>query len=368
MFRGLYIHIPYCKRKCNYCSFFSKKSLCVENEYFSALLDEILSYKKDALTFDTVYIGGGTPSLLSFEQLEKLFQCLHDNFSFAEKAEISMELNPESVNEEYLKSLKKLGVNRISFGVQSFKNNELKLIGRLHNAEKAESIIRTAENYFDNINLDLIVGLPEQTLESFKETLKTALSLPITHISVYSLIVEEETPIYEMIKNGLILPTEDETISMYDFANDELFNHGYFRYEISNFAKKGFECKHNLNCWNFKEYIGVGASAHSFYKNERYSNPESLDNFSDEMKRIKYACEENDRICEYIMLALRTSKGIDKFIFKNTFNIDFDIIFKNVLSKEEIKKTCENMENIFKIKDEFIYVSNSIIVDFLEVL
>lgn len=368
MLRGLYIHIPYCKRKCNYCSFFSKKSSRVENEYFSALLDEIMSYKNDSLTFDTVYIGGGTPSLLSFEQLEMLFLCLHNNFSFVEQPEISMELNPESVNEDYIRFLKELGVNRISFGVQSFKDNELEIIGRLHNAEKAESIIKTAGNYFDNINLDLIIGLPEQTLESFKETLKTALSLPITHISVYSLIVEEETPIYEMIKKGLILPTEDENLSMYDFANEELSKHRYFRYEISNFAKQGYECKHNLNCWNFKEYIGVGASAHSFYKNERYSNHESLENFSDEMKRIKYPCNGNDRICEYIMLALRTSKGIDKSLFRNTFNIDFDIIFKSVLLKEEIKKTCENTENTFKIKDEFIYVSNSIIVDFLEVL
>ena len=332
------------------------------------LLNEIECYANENVRIDTIYIGGGTPSLLTAVQLTSLFGIIKRTFTLEENAEVSIELNPESATEDLFIHLKKFGVNRLSFGVQSFIDEELSAIGRLHNAKTAAQIITLAGKYFDNINLDLMIGLPYQTKESFELSLKKALSLPIKHISVYSLIVEENTPIFKMIENGLKVPDEDETVEMYDLAESILKDNAFYRYEISNFAKKGFECKHNLNCWNFKEYIGVGAAAHSFFKNERYSNPESIEGFSDKNNRILYKGNSKDRIYEYIMLALRTSKGIDKHAFRERFGIDFDQTFSRVLMKDEIKLTCENTNEIFKIKDEFLYVSNSIIVDFLEEL
>lgn len=364
--KGLYIHIPYCKQKCKYCSFFSKPCASVEERYFSLLLEEIESYACEKVTIDTIYIGGGTPSLLSKEQLTALFERINQTFTVEENAEISIELNPESATEELLIYLKNCGVNRLSFGVQSFNDEELEAIGRLHKSKTAAEKITIASKYFANVNLDLMVGLPFQTKESFEKSLGKALSLPVKHISVYSLILEENTPLFKMVEKGLKIPDEDETVEMYELAERMLKEKSFNRYEISNFARSGYECKHNLNCWNFKEYIGVGSSAHSFFKNERYSNPEDIEKFSDINNRIKYLNNGNDRISEYIMLALRTAKGIDKQLFFERFGIDFDKTFSIVLSKEEIKLTCENFKDSFKIKDEFLYVSNSIIVDFLE--
>lgn len=366
MSTGLYVHIPYCKQKCKYCSFFSKPSDTVEERYFSHLIEEIEGYASENVKIDTIYIGGGTPSLLSKEQVTELFETIRKTFEVEENAEVSIELNPESASEELFIHLKKCGVNRVSFGVQSFNDDELKAIGRLHDEKTASEKITLAGKYFDNINLDLMIGLPYQTKDTFSLSLSKALTLPIKHISIYSLIVEENTQIFKMIEEGLQLPDDDETVEMYDLAERELSEHSFHRYEISNFAKSGFECKHNLNCWKFKEYIGVGASAHSFFKDERFSNQDNLENFSDINNRIIYKKSGDDRISEYIMLALRTAKGINKSFFKNRFGIDFDERFSNVLEKSEIKITCENEKDNFKIKDEFLYVSNSIIVDFLE--
>lgn len=366
---GIYIHIPYCKRKCFYCSFYSIESDKVAETLFLRLLEDISTYEKEGILVDTVYIGGGTPSLLDENQIERLFSCLNKTF-ILDNPEISIELNPESVTDSKLRTLANCGVNRVSFGVQSFSNNELSKIRRLHSAEKAVDAIRLAKKYFDNINIDLMVGLPDQTIESLKFSLDTLEKLDVSHCSVYSLILEENTPLFQAVRNGLVLPNSDETVDAYDFAVDYLKKIGLNRYEISNFARNGKECKHNLNCWNFHEYIGFGAGAHSFYKNVRYSYPDDLDGYlSGTVAKTIYPVDnENSRAGEYIMLALRTKSGVNKKLFSETFSLNFDEVFAPLFSKKEIKDFCVNGLDNFYVKEEYFYISNSIIVDFLEIL
>lgn len=365
---GLYIHIPYCKRKCLYCSFYSCVGESVDETLFLRLLSEIDEYKKDNITLDTVFIGGGTPSLLSEDQIERLFSKIKSTFSLS-SPEISVELNPDSATESKLKLLRKVGVNRVSFGVQSFIDSELTAIGRLHDSAKAKATILAASKYFDNINVDIMIGLPNQTKESLKKTLNVLLSLPVTHCSVYSLILEEGTPLKKAVDNGLAVPDADETVDLYDFAYQTLAESGFSRYEISNFCLANHECRHNLNCWKFHSYIGIGPSAHSFYGDKRYSNVEDIGAYKKRAKPVVYPVEnENSRMIEYIMLALRTTEGIDKNDFSSRFNRSFDELFADTLSKQEIERSCLNNSQRFCIKPEYFYISNSIIVDFLEQL
>lgn len=366
---GLYIHIPYCRRKCFYCSFYSCKSERVDETLFLRLLSETDEYKNDHITLDTVFIGGGTPSLLSPDQIERLFAKIKSTFSLC-SPEITIELNPDSTTEDKLQLLQSVGVNRVSFGVQSFVDGELNAIGRLHDSAKAKETILTASKYFDNINVDIMVGLPNQTKESLQKTLSRVVSLPITHCSVYSLILEDGTPLKNAVDSRkIIVPDADETVDLYDFAFDFLAKNGFSRYEISNFCKKDHECRHNANCWKFHSYIGIGPSAHSFYKNERYSNVEDINAYVVGAESTRYAVEnEYSRVIEYIMLALRTSEGIDKKDFSLRFGYSFDDLFADTLKKEEIKKSCLNGPDTFSIKPEYFYISNSIIVDFIEQL
>lgn len=365
---GLYIHIPYCKRKCLYCSFYSCVSERVDETLFLRLLSEIDEYKKDNITLDTVFIGGGTPSLLSEDQIERLFSKIKSTFSLS-SPEISVELNPDSATESKLKLLRKVGVNRVSFGVQSFIDSELTAIGRLHDSAKAKATILTANKYFDNINVDIMIGLPKQTKETLQKTLSDLLTLPVTHCSVYSLILEEGTQLKKAVDNGLTLPDADETVDLYDFAYQTLAESGFSRYEISNFCLENYECKHNLNCWKFHSYIGIGPSAHSFYGDKRYSNVEDIGAYKKRAKPVVYPVEnEYSRMIEYIMLALRTTEGIDKNDFSSRFNLSFDELFADTLRKQEIERSCLNNSQRFCIKPEYFYISNSIIVDFLEQL
>ena len=364
---GLYIHIPFCKKKCLYCSFYSVKSDEVSETLFLALLEEIQSFRDKHICVDTIFIGGGTPSLLTTSQMERLFEEI--NRSFNVSGEITIEMNPDSITDDKLITLKSLGVNRISVGVQSLVDEELKAIGRIHNAQVAIDAINTVNKYFDNINIDLMVGLPNQTIESLSYTLNKLFTLNFTHCSVYSLILEENTPLYNLVQNGLILPDSDKSVDMYEFATVELEKHGFYRYEISNFALSGYECKHNSNCWHFHEYIGIGPSSHSYYEDTRFSNPETIEKYLNKDNKTIYPIEDkNTRVGEYIMLALRTREGIDKNDFKQKFGLDFDSVFKNILSNKYINTSCVSTKKRFYIKPEFYYVSNSIIVNMLEAI
>lgn len=359
---GLYIHIPYCKQKCLYCSFYSIPNNKVDNEYIDALLKEILTYKTYSYTIDTIFIGGGTPSLLTEDQFERLFGTIHDSFNL-DLEEVTVEMNPDSITESKLVILKECGVNRLSIGVQSFNDDELKAIGRIHNSRRAVDAIMLANKYFDNINIDLMIGLPHQTLDSIHNNLSILSKLDIQHVSVYSLILEEGTPLYNRVCNGLNLPDDDETVEWYDEVVAYLSKLGFERYEISNFAIDGYRCKHNLHCWQYKDYIGIGPSASSFLNGRRFTNqPDLCGYITNGASLIIEDCDEPHK--EYIMLALRTKEGIDKIYFNQRFGHNFDDLYKDIIDNKVIKSSCVNTPDRFYIKPECIYISNSIIVEF----
>ncbi|OGB88804.1 hypothetical protein A2625_02025 [candidate division WOR-1 bacterium RIFCSPHIGHO2_01_FULL_53_15] len=300
--QSLYIHIPFCKRKCNYCDFVSyagKEELI--DEYVEALCNEINSppcqsetnpppslFKrggKEGGEFSTIYFGGGTPTLLKPEHYERLLGFLKMIIIFKKETEISMESNPGTINLDYLKEIRSLGINRLSIGVQSFNDVHLKTLGRIHNSKEAVQAYKDARAAgFENMNLDLMYALPGQTLEEWRTDLRQALSLNPEHLSIYNLQVEENTPFWNIFKTYIPqtsypLPNEETELAMYEFTIKTLTDAGYHHYEISNFAKPGFECKHNINYWKNGNYIGFGAAAHSHLNGKRWANPDSLEEY-----------------------------------------------------------------------------------------
>ena len=326
--RGLYVHIPFCKRKCNYCDFCSKPAHKEEiDEYITALTDEIKTYRRDEkIRIDTVFIGGGTPSLLTLDQFLKIDEEIKKTFDTSCMKEYTIEVNPATLNRDVLSGYIASGVNRISIGMQTIHENEGKILGRIHSYEDFErtyNMVRSAG--INNVNVDIMYGIPSQTEESFSKTLEKIIGLSPEHVSCYGLIVEEGTPFFEMRKN-LDLPDEDTEVSMYEKAHDLLVKSGYLHYEISNYAKPGYKCSHNLKYWNCEEYIGVGIAAHSYYEGERFSNSKR---FSDYYSRDTIDCKsyeersESDERFEYAMLALRLSEGIDLKLYRERFGEDF---------------------------------------------
>ncbi|MCH5348292.1 MAG: radical SAM family heme chaperone HemW [Oscillospiraceae bacterium] len=300
--KGLYIHVPFCVQKCPYCDFFSVTDPSVKELYTDAVVRNI---KATDERFDTVYFGGGTPSLLTPDQFSRILSAA----DICNRAEITTEANPNSVTPAYLRDLKSVGINRISFGVQSFNDNELKALGRLHNASEAISAINAANKAgFDNISADLMLAVPGQTFQSLRTNLKTITELPLSHISAYMLKVEEGTPLSLDTKALENIPDDDETADMYLEAAEFLDSRGFEQYEISNFARNGFECQHNLKYWRCEEYYGIGSSAHSFINGERFFCPPDVKNFiSAEIQNKVVSGGGGDR-SERAMLALRLTK------------------------------------------------------------
>lgn len=333
---GLYIHIPFCKQKCNYCDFYSLG--CKESNipsYIDALCTHI---KREALLYkdyqiDTVFIGGGTPSLVSADDFSKLANTLKNSFLFTHNAEFSIEANPGTLTKDKLNCYKQNGVNRLSIGLQSVSDDELKVLGRIHTYnEFLNSYNLARECGFDNINIDVMYGLPNQTLESLKNTLSKICNLAPEHISAYCLKLEEGTPFYK-IQDTLNLPNDDDEYEMYMYLCNELARQGYEQYEISNFSKKGRRCVHNLKYWLSYEYIGFGPSAHSFFNGERYYYIDNVHTYINHINvaqsvdnlPIKQYEEQSDLpICstdEYIMLKMRLSDGVNEAEFKSKFGM-----------------------------------------------
>ncbi len=361
---GLYLHIPYCKRKCDYCSFYSIPSKVVAESYVDALINEIESYKLEKKErVDTIYIGGGTPSLLSSHQLQRIFFAIEKTFDLV-FPEISIESNPESIDLEFLEACKTLGVNRISIGIQSLKDSSLREIGRLHDRNRAMDAVKLSKAYFENVNVDYMLGLPYQGFADIEEDISLLCDLGVTHLSAYSLILEEGTPLFvKAEERAVLLPDDDLQCDYYNRVFQILKNRSFHRYEISNFALKGFECRHNQNCWNLKEYIGIGPSAHSFYKGKRYFNPSCLEMYISS-SGICVRKEEGDntpldRELEYIMLGLRTEYGISLNTYKNLFGYSALERFQKVLPR--IKDFIVITENHIRIKEDFFYISNYIL-------
>ena len=307
---GLYVHIPFCKKRCLYCDFFSTTQLERRAEYIDAVLKEIAARRDEAgEPIKTIYIGGGTPSTLSIEAIQRILGAI----DAPNAKEVTMELNPGDAELEYLQALRRIGINRLSIGIQTFQDNLLSLIGRRHNAEQAIHAVRWAQEAgFDNISIDLIYALPTQTMEQWKEDIETALGLNIQHISCYGLMYEEGTVLTKRLEAGQIEAIDEETEnSMYDYLCERLQQAGFVHYEVSNFALPGREAQHNSAYWDGTPYIGIGAGAHSYISAVRSWNPSDLNAYMQgDFVRESETLTEKDRYNERIMLGLRTNKGI----------------------------------------------------------
>ena len=367
---GIYLHIPFCIKKCAYCDFCSYPAASedLREEYVDALIRDIKERGRVCAEYraDTVYFGGGTPTLLSISQFERIFDALRESFDICDGAEITAECNPATADKKYFEGLCALGVNRLSIGMQSAHDRELKALGRVHRAEdflKAFSDAREAG--FENISADLMFGIPEQTEESFKKTLETLVALEPEHISAYGLILEPGTPFFAN-REKLVLPDEDSEYNMYTEAYGFLERHGYKRYEISNFARSGKESRHNLKYWNRDEYVGLGVSAHSFLGEKRKHAPSDISAYLG--GQYEKECEEiskNDAMQEYVMLNMRTVRGTDENVFLQRFGESFDEMFG-----AKLKPYCDGGFVVRKdgrcaFTDSGFYVSNSILSDVL---
>ncbi len=307
MSKGIYIHIPFCVKKCLYCDFCSTSDTAYRKAYVDALMTEIENHEQ--VEADSVFIGGGTPTVLG-DDLIKIIDCVKKRFLLGENYEFTVEANPGTVNPDLLKRMKNAGVNRLSLGVQSFNDGELEELGRIHSAEDAVEAFEMARQAgFDNINIDIMLSTPKQSMNSVKYTLNVVKQLNPEHVSAYSLIVEEGTPFYDM---ELQLPDEDTEREIYHYTVDFLEKVGLKRYEVSNFAKEGNECRHNIKYWIGEEYIGFGAAASSYYKGYRYTNTCNIKEYLNGVRREeKELIDEEEKLKEKFLLGLRMSLGVE---------------------------------------------------------
>lgn len=367
MIRSLYVHIPFCIKKCLYCDFNSYSNLKLQDEYIDALLKEIESLGIDRV--ETIFVGGGTPTVLSNRNMERLLNKLG---RFA-SSEFTVEANPGTLNESKLKLMKKNNVNRLSIGLQAWQESLLKGLGRIHSLEDFLFNYEMARSLgFNNINIDLMFGIPGQTLGDWKETLEKVVKLGPEHISSYGLIIEEETPFYDMnLKGKLALPSEDEEREMYKHAVNFYLQHGYERYEISNFALRGFECRHNITYWRDEDYFGVGAGAHSYISGQRISNKKSIRQYIEGIssgdkieETIKVTPE--DEISEFMFLGLRMTEGIRKSVFMERFDADVYNLFPREIEELKRKSLLRDTGENLQLTDKGIDLSNQVFVSFIK--
>ncbi len=372
---SLYIHIPFCAQKCLYCDFpsFARKDH-LRKAYIEALNKEIISLreKHNNLEINTIFIGGGTPSVLEADELECLLKEVA-KLNMAKDIEYSMECNPGNLTEEKLEVMKKYGVNRISMGLQAKQDNLLKGLGRIHNYKTfKENFLLAKKVGFNNINVDLMFGLPNQRLNEWEETLREIISLEPAHISAYSLIIEEGTAFYNLYENDkLKLPTEEEERKMYHLAKKILEENGFNQYEISNYAKEGKECRHNLAYWNMDNWIGVGSAAASYINGKRIKNISSVEKYINSINEKREAVEEiinnskNDNMEEFMFMGLRKINGIDENEFKNRFSMNINDVYGEILNKYiDEGLLIRESERIF-LSEKGIEISNIIMADFL---
>jgi oxygen-independent coproporphyrinogen-3 oxidase len=344
MIPGLYIHIPFCLSKCHYCNFYSETSLKDLSSYTQALVGEMALYKQHFKKFDTVYFGGGTPSILKAEEVADILRSIKRYFSLSDDSEITIEANPGDLHPEFLKSLREEGVNRLNIGVQSFDDDILDFLGRRHSSRDAVHAIETTYNEgFTNTGLDLIYGIPGQNMKEWMETLAMAVSFKPEHISCYQLTIEANTQIGKRLGRGEItLPDEDLQYDFFMKTSESLEDEGYIHYEISNFARETtFISRHNSKYWNHTPYLGLGPSAHSFSGNTRWWNHASTDRYLDDIKKGKSPLEDTENLdikslrMEAFFLGLRTAKGINLQDFNNRFDYDLVAEKGDVLAKLE---------------------------------
>jgi oxygen-independent coproporphyrinogen-3 oxidase len=354
---GLYIHIPFCLSKCLYCDFYSLTSISVVPDFLDALFKEMKMYRSRFNPFDTVYIGGGTPSLLSPEQLESILIKVRENFNLMSNSEITIETNPADLHRSFLESMREIGINRINIGVQSFDEKVLDLLGRRHSVKQAISAVETSRKAgFHNIGLDLIYGVPEQDIESWLDTLKQTLAFSPEHISCYQLTLEAKTPLGIRYQAGeFSIPGEELQHEFFMKTSEFLEDAGYIHYEVSNFARgKEHASRHNQKYWDHSPFLGLGPSAHSFQWNQRWWNHRSLDQYLDAINAENLPVEETETLTmeqlrlEALYFGLRTKKGIFLQDFKNQYHYDLFTEKKRILAKLE-------EEGFISIEDGYLY-------------
>ena len=372
---GIYIHIPFCKSKCKYCDFISFSNC--ENkieDYINSVIKEIQNYKDNHI-ISTIYFGGGTPSIIDSIHISRILENLYNKFNVLADCEITLEINPGTVNKEKLEAYKKIGINRLSIGLQSTENRILELIGRIHTYEQFLDTYNMAKEIgFDNINVDLMLAIPTQTHEELLKSVKTVISLNPNHISLYSLILEEGTELEKLIENKTLELLDDNTErKMYWETKQELEKNGYNHYEISNFSKKGFESKHNLNCWNQEQYIGFGLAAHSYIYGCRFSNIDNLSQYIENIQKNDF--EENkilhekqdkkDKMKEFMLIGLRKIEGVKISEFEKRFRINPLFYFRFEISKLTEEDLIEvDLDNI-KLTQKGLDLANLVFEEFV---
>lgn len=373
---GIYIHIPFCKKKCKYCDFISFS--CIEDredEYVECLIKEIEN-RKCSRVVSTIYIGGGTPSIINSKNIIKILEKVYSNFSVLEDAEITIEINPGTVTKEKLEDYKNAGINRLSIGLQSTENRILELIGRIHTYEEFLKTYKMAKEEigFKNINVDLMLAIPTQTENELINSVNKVIDLNPNHISLYSLILEEGTELEKLIsKKELELLDEDIERNMYWKTKKILEKNGYNHYEISNFSKKGFESKHNLDCWNQEEYLGFGLASHSYFNNKRFSNTDKLDIYLENIRNGKYErnieiheCQDKpNKMKEFMMIGLRKIEGVKISDFEKKFRINPLFYFRFEISKLTEQGLLEVDLNNIKLTKKGLDLANKVFEEFI---
>lgn len=371
---SIYIHIPFCLKKCNYCAFNSKIGGEAEiSNYVDALTLEIKKFSvPNSLPLVSIYFGGGTPTILKISQLKKIFSALKKKFFIENNSEITIEANPGTVDENFLCELKKIGFNRLSLGVQSFNDKILKNLGRVHDSKIAVETVKSAKKFFKNINLDLMYDLPEQNFSDLKNSVEIAAALDVQHISVYGLEIEENTKFFELNREKkLNLPDEKISEKMYDFITKKLPALGFERYEISNFAKKNFESRHNIGYWTGRKYFGFGAGAHSFYEKIRTSNICNVDEYmkkifaGEKISEIEEIVTKKAAMEEFCFLGLRMAEGISVKNFFEKFGENIFEIYGEIIEKNIFLGFLKNSGGRIFLTERGMKFGNRIFADFL---
>ncbi|MCX7907963.1 MAG: radical SAM family heme chaperone HemW [Ignavibacteria bacterium] len=375
---GVYIHIPFCEKKCIYCEFYSITNQSLKEEFIASLQKEIYLFtqihnKKNDI-IETIYIGGGTPSLLDISDVEKIISAIYDNFDTTNLKEITIECNPGSNFIGKLPDYRKIGINRISIGVQSLIPEELTFLGRIHTKEEALTSIESAINYFDNVSVDIIFSLPNQTISSLQTTLNQLTNYEISHISAYSLIYEEGTPLFFELSKGKIQPkNEDEDYELYKLIFSTLEKFGFEHYEVSNFAKPGYKSLHNLGYWEHKEYFGFGPSAHSFFNKIRTWNVRNLNKYLKLLKQNLLPIESKEDITpdkyiiEKIMLSLR-AQGLTIHQLQSEFGIDLFSLSNALLLQWEESGKAKIQDGKIKLTSEGYFICDKLTIDLLDAI
>lgn len=379
---GIYIHIPFCVKKCIYCDFLSfPADDAAKSAYMAALNEEIKATAEDYAEYQvqTIFFGGGTPSCIAKELIKDCLSTIQTHFHIADNAEISLELNPKTASPEKLEYLRAAGINRLSIGLQSANDNELKLLGRIHTFKDFLTTYMWARNAgFSNINIDLISALPGQSLKTWQNTLHAVCMLEPEHISAYSLIVEEGTKLFDCISQYPPLPDEETDRLMYYETKRLLSEYGYVRYEISNYAKKGFESRHNQIYWqrgcdHIRDYIGLGLGAASTVGSRRYRNTDNLSEYMedcktpDKLRRDQEQLSRQELIAEFLFLGLRRMQGISMAEFERTFAVRLDSIYPKVLKKWKDAGYLDEKDGFWFLTEQGIDISNVILSDFVEI-